>query len=95
MKNIGTKEEQKKIRELIKEADKRGFKKGTFYIRKNILLNGQIITQEEVAEHRAEYFCTYPDERGITLFCGPSQGLIYCRGEWTVEIDSKRSKKYW
>ena len=91
MKKIGTKDERNKIKKLIEEADALGFKKGTFYIRTRKLEDGSIITHEEVADHRAEYFCTYDDDRGITLTCGPSQGLIYIRGKFDVAIDKKRS----
>jgi len=94
MKKIGTKEQRQKIRELLKEADDKGFKKGTFYIREEIY-NGKLITQEEQAAHRAELFHVYDDQRGITLTCGPSQGLIYKNGNWTVTIDKKKSVKFY
>jgi hypothetical protein len=77
--------EEKEIEDLIKEADSRGFKKGTVYKRTVSLPNGEIITQEECAEHRAEHFHTYTDERGIALYCGNGQGCIYISGKW-VEI---------
>ena len=73
------------IRSLIRQADDMGFKKGTHYKRTTVH-EGKTIVQEETAEHRAEYFHTYPDERGITLHCGMSQGLIFCGGKWIVEI---------
>ena len=91
---IGTKEQREKIKELIEEADKKGFKKGTFYVRKTLKAD-EVITQQEVADHRAELFHIYDDERGISLFCGPSQGLIYTKGEWIVSIDDDKSKLYW
>ena len=78
-----TKQEEKDaIAKLIKEADDRGFKKGTFYRQTRKQPDGTIITQENCAEHRADHFRTYPDERGITLYCGMSQGCIYAYGEW-------------
>lgn len=85
MKTLTKEEEKIKIAKLIKKADKKGFKKGTLYRRTIRLEDEKIITQEECAEHRAEHFHTYSDERGITLYCGQSQGCIYIRGEW-VEI---------
>jgi len=91
----GTKEQREKIKELIEEADKKGFKKGTFYVRKQTLEDGKVIVQQEIADHRAELFHIYDDERGISLFCGPSQGLIYTKGEWIVSIDDNKSKLYW
>lgn len=92
---IGTKEGRQRIKELIEEADRMGFKKGTFYVRTIKREDGKIIVQEEMADHRAELFHTYPDEKGISLTCGPAQGLIYIGGKWIVEIDKKRSIKYW
>ncbi len=74
--------EKEEIENLIKEADRRGFKKGTKY---RIIRNddeGKVIVHEETAEHRAEHFHTYLDERGVTLYCGQSIGLIYNKGEW-------------
>jgi hypothetical protein len=79
-------EEEKRIDELIKIADEMGFRKGTRYKRTRILPDGRTIVEQETADHRAEHFITYSDERGITLHCGPSQGLIYSRGKFQVEI---------
>lgn len=78
-----TKQEEKDaIAKLIKEADDRGFKKGTLYRQTWPGRDGVFRTNENCAAHRAEHFYTYPDKRGITLYCGMSQGCIYAYGEW-------------